>query len=83
MLNEKMTRAERATLVGLMQVTQRTEKSAGLRYLKCAEVAKVLSAGAHGCKGVIVKGEEESSPGEIERLDEKRDVVYNRNTHFS
>ncbi len=65
-----------------MQVTQRTEESARLRYLKCAEVAKVLSEGAHGCKGVIVKGEEESSPGEIERLDEKRDVVYNRNTHF-
>jgi rhamnose utilization protein RhaD (predicted bifunctional aldolase and dehydrogenase) len=83
MLNEKMTRAERATLVGLMQVTQRTEESARLRYLKCAEVAKVLSAGAHGCNGLIVKREVESSRGEIERLDEKRDVVYNRNTHFS
>jgi rhamnose utilization protein RhaD (predicted bifunctional aldolase and dehydrogenase) len=83
MLNEKVTRAERATLVGLMQVTQRTEESARLRYLKCAEVAKVIREGAHGCQGVIVKGERESSPGEIGRLDEKRDVVYNRNTHFS
>jgi rhamnose utilization protein RhaD (predicted bifunctional aldolase and dehydrogenase) len=83
MLNEKMTSAERATLVGLMQVTQRTEESARLRYLKCAEVAKVLSAGAHGSKGVAAKGEKEDSPGEIERLDEKRDAVYNRNTRFS
>ena len=82
MLNEKMTSAERATLIGLMQVTQRTEESARLRYLKCAEVAKVLSEGAHGCKGVVVKGEEENSPGEIERLDEKHDAVYNRNTRF-
>jgi rhamnose utilization protein RhaD (predicted bifunctional aldolase and dehydrogenase) len=48
MLNEKMTRAERATLIGLVQVTQRTESSARLRYLKSAEVSNVLSGGAHG-----------------------------------
>ena len=83
MLNEKMTNTERATLVGLAQVTQRTEESARLRYLKCAEVAKVLSEGAHGYKGVAVKGEEENSSVEIERSDEKRDAVYNRNTRFS
>jgi len=54
MLNEKMTSAERATLIGLAQVTQRTEGSARLRYLKGTEVENVLSMGAHGCKEVVV-----------------------------
>jgi rhamnose utilization protein RhaD (predicted bifunctional aldolase and dehydrogenase) len=54
MLNEKMTSAERATLIGLAQVTQRTEGSARLRYLKRTEVENVLSMGAHGCKEVVV-----------------------------
>jgi rhamnose utilization protein RhaD (predicted bifunctional aldolase and dehydrogenase) len=48
MLNEKMTSTERATLIGLAQVTQRTDESARLRYLKGAEVADVLRKGAHG-----------------------------------
>jgi rhamnose utilization protein RhaD (predicted bifunctional aldolase and dehydrogenase) len=48
MLNEKMTSAQRATLIGLMQVTQRTEESARLRYLNEAEVENVLSMDAHG-----------------------------------
>jgi rhamnose utilization protein RhaD (predicted bifunctional aldolase and dehydrogenase) len=47
MLNEKMTCAERATLIGLVQVTQRTEESARLRYLKGEEVRDVLSKGSH------------------------------------
>ena len=51
MLNEKMTRAERATLIGLVQVTQRTESSARPRYLKSAEVSNVLSSGTHGYLG--------------------------------
>jgi hypothetical protein len=46
MLNEKMTSAQRATLIGLMQVTQRTEESARLRYLNEAEVENVLSMDA-------------------------------------
>jgi len=54
MVNEKMTSAERATLIGLMQVTQRTEESARLRYLKGAEVTDVLSKGVHGYKKVVV-----------------------------
>jgi rhamnose utilization protein RhaD (predicted bifunctional aldolase and dehydrogenase) len=48
MLNKKMTSAERATLIGLVQVTQRTEKFARLRYLERAEISDVLSKGAHG-----------------------------------
>jgi rhamnose utilization protein RhaD (predicted bifunctional aldolase and dehydrogenase) len=47
MLNKKMTGAERATLIGLVQVTQRTDQSARLRYLKSAEVSNVLSRGVH------------------------------------
>jgi rhamnose utilization protein RhaD (predicted bifunctional aldolase and dehydrogenase) len=47
MLHEGMTNSERATLIGLVQVTQRTEESTPLRYLKSVEVANVLSNGAH------------------------------------
>jgi len=61
MLNEKMTSAERATLIGLVQVTQRTEKSARLRYLGRAEISDVLSKGAHGCKEVVVMEEKTNS----------------------
>lgn len=53
MLNEKMTSAERATLIGLVQITQRTEETVRLRYLKGAEVADVLSKGEHGFKEVL------------------------------
>ena len=38
-----MTSAERATLIGLVEVTQRTEEFAQLRYLSGEEVAEVLS----------------------------------------
>jgi ribulose-5-phosphate 4-epimerase/fuculose-1-phosphate aldolase len=48
MLNEKMTSAQRATLIGLTEVAQRTEESAPLRYLNKAEVENVLSFDAHG-----------------------------------
>jgi rhamnose utilization protein RhaD (predicted bifunctional aldolase and dehydrogenase) len=48
MLNERITGAERATLIGLVQVTQRTDESAQLRYLKSAEISTILSRGAHG-----------------------------------
>jgi rhamnose utilization protein RhaD (predicted bifunctional aldolase and dehydrogenase) len=48
MLKENMTSAQRATLIGLMQITQRTEESARLRYLNEAEVENVLSMDAHG-----------------------------------
>jgi rhamnose utilization protein RhaD (predicted bifunctional aldolase and dehydrogenase) len=52
MLNEKMTGAERATLVGLVQVTQRTERSARLRYLQSAEISNVLGGGAHAYRAL-------------------------------
>jgi rhamnose utilization protein RhaD (predicted bifunctional aldolase and dehydrogenase) len=50
MLNKRMTIAERATMLGLAQVTQRTEASAKLRYLEVDEVANVLNMDAHGYK---------------------------------
>src|SRR6266850_1399755 len=71
MLNEKMTSAERATLIGLAQVTQRTEESARLRYLAEAEVADVLGKGAHG-REVVVR-----------ELDGERKTVYPRNAYVS
>jgi hypothetical protein len=79
MLNEKMASAERATLIGLVQVTQRTEESARLRYLKGVEVTDVLSKGAYGCTEVVVMEEKANSPAEIKKLDEERKIVYNRN----
>src|SRR5712664_2965425 len=81
MLNEKMTSAERATLIGLAQVTQRTEESAQLRYLNREEVTDVLSKGAHGYKEVVVM--EEKSSGEIKKLDRERKTVYHRNACVS
>jgi len=72
MLNEKMTSAERATLIGLAQVTQRTEESAQLRYLKGAELTDLLSKGAHAYKEVLVRG-----------LDGERKTGYPRNAYAS
>ena len=48
MLNEKMNDAERATLLALAEVAQRTSESAQLRYLEDSEVEDVLSGGADG-----------------------------------
>ena len=83
MLNEKMTSAERATLIGLAQVTLRTEGSARLRYLKGTEVETVLSMGAHGCKEVVVIEEKANSAAEVEKVNEECRIVYNRNTCVS
>jgi ribulose-5-phosphate 4-epimerase/fuculose-1-phosphate aldolase len=69
LLNEKMTSAERATLIGFVQVTLRTDESARLRYLKGTEVTDALSKGAHGCKAVT--GEEANSPANVKELDEQ------------
>src|SRR5712664_3179095 len=71
MLNEKMTSAERATLIGLMQVTQRTEESARLRYLKGVEVTDVLSKGAYGYKKVVVMESPANSQAESKKSPER------------
>jgi hypothetical protein len=76
MLNEKITSAERATLIGLVQVTLRTDESARLRYLKGTEVTDVLSKGAHGCKEVM-EGKA-NSPAGVKELDEERTAPADR-----
>ena len=70
MLNEKMTSAERATLIGLVQVTLRTDESARLRYLTGTEVTDTLSKGAHGCREVT--DEKANSAADVKQLDEER-----------
>lgn len=50
LLNRNLTMAERTTLLALVQVTQRTEESAKLRYLERHEVAGVLNMAAHSYK---------------------------------
>ncbi len=76
MLNGKMTSAERATLVGLVQVTLRTDESARLHYLKGTEVTEALSQAAHGCKGVTE--EKANSPTDVKELDEERTASGDR-----
>jgi rhamnose utilization protein RhaD (predicted bifunctional aldolase and dehydrogenase) len=76
MLNEKLTNAERATLIGLVQVTLRTDESARLRYLKGAEVTDALSKGAHGCEEVLE--EKANSPAGVKELDEERTASVDR-----
>ena len=83
MLNEKITCAERATLIGLAQVTQRTEESAQLRYLKGAELTDVLSKGAHGYKEVVVTEEKANPPGDIKKLGAELKTIYQRNACVS
>jgi ribulose-5-phosphate 4-epimerase/fuculose-1-phosphate aldolase len=74
MLNEKMTSAERATLIGLVQVTLRTEESTSLRYLEPAEVVSVLSQNTHGYKEVRV-----ASASELTKTDWQPKSIHNRN----
>jgi hypothetical protein len=79
MLNEKMTSAERATLMGLVHVTLRTEESARLRYLTEAEVMSVLRQCAHGYQEFAGGAEEVNSPAEIKKVDWGHKMVYKRN----
>ena len=83
LLSEKMTSAARAMLSGLVQVTQRTEESARLRYLSGEEVTDILKNGAHGYKEVVVRGEKAKSPAEIKKLDGERKMAGNRNACVS
>jgi rhamnose utilization protein RhaD (predicted bifunctional aldolase and dehydrogenase) len=78
MLNEKMTITERATLIGLAQVTLRTDESARLRYLKRAEVMNVLSKGAHGYRKVVMREQLANAHAEIKNLDGKRKTADHR-----
>jgi hypothetical protein len=75
MVNEKVTSAERATLMGLVHLTLRTDESARLRYLKESEVIGVVNQGAHGRQEVVVAGEA-NSPAEINKVDCGHKMAY-------
>jgi len=71
-LNEKITGAEHATLIGLAQVTLRTEEFARLRYLKRAEAMDVLNKGAYSYKkGVVL----EQQPNAHAKVDNRNACV--------
>ena len=53
MLNEKMNDAERATLIALAEVAQRTPEWARLRYLEDSEVEVVLGGGTESYKEMV------------------------------
>jgi hypothetical protein len=74
MLNEKMTSAERATLIGLMEVVRRTEDSPRLRYLTREEVVKVLNEGGRGYRDEAEKEERANSATAVETLDQEPEV---------
>ena len=83
MLNEKMTSAERATLIGLMEVVRRTDESAQLRYLTREEVEKVVNEGGRGYRDEAETQQWANSATEPRDIRQEREAEYNRNTCFS
>jgi rhamnose utilization protein RhaD (predicted bifunctional aldolase and dehydrogenase) len=73
MLNENMTCAERANLIGLVEVIRRTRESARLRYLTREEVEKVLNEGGRG-----YRDEAEAEATAMEIFDEEHEAEYHR-----
>jgi hypothetical protein len=61
MVDENITNTEIANLMGLMQVIQRIEEFAPIRYLTAAEVRIVLSDRAHSYKAVAMRSEKVSN----------------------
>ncbi len=57
LLNPIMNTAERATLLALVQVTQRTDESAILRYLEVGELANVLNSTTQSYKDLSALAE--------------------------
>jgi rhamnose utilization protein RhaD (predicted bifunctional aldolase and dehydrogenase) len=83
MLNEKMTSAERATLIGLMEVVRRTAESAQLRYLTREEVEKVVNEGGRGYRDEAETEQRANSATAVGDIRQEREAEYNRNTCFS
>jgi rhamnose utilization protein RhaD (predicted bifunctional aldolase and dehydrogenase) len=83
MLNEKMTSAERATLIGLMEVVRRTAESAQLRYLTREEVEKVVNEGGRGYRDEAETEHRANSATAVRDIRQQREAEYNRNTCFS
>jgi rhamnose utilization protein RhaD (predicted bifunctional aldolase and dehydrogenase) len=82
MLHENITSAERANLIGLMEVIRRTKESARLRYLTTEEVEKLLNEGGRGYRGEAEMEEKANSATPV-TFDEEREAEYKRNTCFS
>jgi hypothetical protein len=55
-VNERINRAEYETLIALMQVVQRVETSAPLRYLTESEISSVLAEGTHRYRDTVLAG---------------------------
>jgi len=82
MLNENMTSAERANLIGLVGVIRRTTESARLRYLTREEVERVLNEGGRGYRDEA-ETEARVYSATTPTFDEEREAAFNRNTCFS
>jgi len=82
MVNETITAAERANLIGLMEVLRRTKESARLRYLTREEVEKMLNEGGRGYRDEAETDVKANSPAEAS-LEDEREAEYNRNTCLS
>lgn len=82
MLNEKMTNAERATLIGLMEVVRRTEESAPLRYLSREEVEKVLNEGGRGYRDEAETEDRARWSSKITRRSRQQGSTYDRKGHI-
>lgn len=65
MLGDKITPAERATLVALVEVTLRTSESTPLRYLNGAEVTHVLNDSAHSYKTEVATEKKTNFPAAV------------------
>ena len=56
-LNQHIHRAEYETLLGIMEVVQRVDACAPIRYLTEAEVANILSDGTHSYRDSVLAGD--------------------------
>ena len=82
LLHENINIAERANLIGLMEVIRRTKESGRLRYLTTEEVEKMLNEGGRGYRDEAETDEKANSPTPV-TFDGEREAEYNRNTCFS
>ena len=55
-VKEKINRAEYETLIALMQVVQRVDTSAPLRYLTETEISSILADGTHRYRDTVLAG---------------------------
>lgn len=78
MINENITSAERANLIGLVEVMRRTKESSRLHYLTRGEVEKLLNEGGRGYRNEAETAERTHSATAGETFDWEREAEYNR-----